>query len=84
MLSFLFSRPIVFPTELLAPFDNTYIEQVPELTATDEDLQQIDILYEKAYAIAEAKAIAQAAKELEYSAGGGKNNQTGNNAASNG
>ena len=42
LLQIAFSRPIVFPTSLISEYDSDYIEVVPELKPTDEELQQIE------------------------------------------
>ena len=36
-----FSRPIVFPESLIAPYNSEYVEQVPRLWPTEEELDQI-------------------------------------------
>lgn len=36
-----FSRPIVYPRELIADLNDTYVERVPELVPTDEEMQAI-------------------------------------------
>lgn len=58
-LTFSFSRPVIFPAELLKDFDSSFKEEVPVLKPTEEDLKQIKTLYDRAYAIAEAKALAE-------------------------
>ncbi len=37
-----FSRPIVYPQDLLAGLNDTYVERVPELVPTDEEMQAIE------------------------------------------
>lgn len=41
-LSIAFSRPVVFPAALIAEYNSDYIELLPELRPTDEELAQIN------------------------------------------
>ena len=47
-LSLVFSRPVVFPRELISEYSPSYQQEVPPLTPTDEELAEIDGLYEDA------------------------------------
>ena len=42
-----FSRPIVFPRQLLSDFDPTYQENVPILEITEEDKAEIEAEYQE-------------------------------------
>ena len=47
LLTFSFSRPVVFPTSFLQDFNSSYVEQVPSLTPTDEELKEINFVFEE-------------------------------------
>ena len=40
-LSISFSRPIVFPTDLINEYDSSYVKVAPPLWPTEEELEQI-------------------------------------------
>lgn len=40
-LSIVFSRPVVFPTSLIAEYNSDYQEVIPELRPTEEELAKI-------------------------------------------
>ena len=37
-----FSRPVIFPEELIREYNSNYIEQIPELKPTDEEMKEIE------------------------------------------
>ena len=41
-LGITFSRPVIFPEELIREYNSNYIEQIPELRPTDEELREIE------------------------------------------
>ena len=41
LLTFSFSRPVVFPTKLIAEYNSDYEEVVPKLTPTEDELKEI-------------------------------------------
>ena len=41
-----FSRPIVFPNELLKEFDSEYVEAVPLLKATEAEKKELKKVYD--------------------------------------
>ena len=42
-----FSRPIVYPKDLIASLNDTYDERIPELVPTDEEMQAIQSQFEE-------------------------------------
>ena len=40
-ISIVFGRPIVYPTELMILYDKDYVEAIPELVPTDEELEEL-------------------------------------------
>ena len=46
-LSIAFSRPLVFPQSLISPFDSNYVEVIPELRPTEEELAEIREAFEQ-------------------------------------
>lgn len=40
-LSIIFSRPVVFPTILVAEYDKNYVAEIPDLKPTEEELAEI-------------------------------------------
>ena len=76
IVQIVFSRPIIFPTEVLAPYDVKYVEEVPLLELSDDQKKDIDKLYDKyvfdietraAEAIASAEAAVAQCKAMQYS-----------------
>lgn len=45
-VAFIFSRSVVFPTSLLIEYDSEYVEQVPPLKPTEEELAEIRDVFE--------------------------------------
>ena len=46
-LSISFSRPVLFPTVLMAEYDDSYKRQIPELKPTEKELEEIRENYAK-------------------------------------
>ena len=46
-LSIAFSRPLVFPQSLIAPYDSDYVEVIPKLQPTEEELAEIREAFEQ-------------------------------------
>ena len=63
-----FTRPVIFPNELLKGFDSDYVEDIPILTPTEAEIKELRKLYDKEVAIINeeiAKAEENAANELK-------------------
>ena len=45
-LSITFSRPLVFPKSLVEPYDRDYVEVIPKLEPTEEELEGIKQEYQ--------------------------------------
>ena len=42
-----FTRPVIFPNELLKGFDSDYVEDVPILTPTESEIKELRKVYDK-------------------------------------
>lgn len=48
ILNFAFSRPVVFPADLISEINSDYDEVIPKLTLTKEELAEISEVYKEA------------------------------------
>ncbi len=49
-IGIIFGRPMTFPTVLVAEYDSDYVENVPLLTPTQDELDEISKVFEEAQA----------------------------------
>ena len=47
ILSVPFSRPVVFPTELIKEYNTDYVAQIPKLEPTNQELAKIKALFDE-------------------------------------
>jgi len=48
ILTFTFSRPVVFPVALISEINSDYEEIIPKLTPTEKELEEISKVYKEA------------------------------------